>query len=86
MLSLQHADHELLSGIVCRNFGHLRIRDFGCKAAWCRKCFRQHPKDIFPVLDLKDLDSLLVDDNCMGVEDEGRFKVARIRDHLINPF
>ena len=73
-------------GLVCVNFGHSRDSNFHCKGAWCGKCYKQHPKDFFPVLDLKDLDGSLVDDNFLTPDDEDRFRVAQNGNHLITPF
>lgn len=58
-----------------------------CRNGWhASSCYKQHSKDHFPVLRLKDLDESLVEDSKMEDEDPHRFKEARDRDHLMVPF
>ena len=57
-----------------------------CYGAWCVLCFRQHPKDKFPVLRVQDLENSLVDEEYLIEDDLTRFMTARDGDHLMTPF
>mmetsp|Transcript_22807 Transcript_22807/g.34546 ORF Transcript_22807/g.34546 Transcript_22807/m.34546 type:complete len:159 (+) Transcript_22807:661-1137(+) len=57
-----------------------------CFNGWHAGCYRQFSKDKFPVLAIKDLDDLLVDDDKLEVEDLNRFQEARDGDHLMVTF
>ena len=75
-----------LSGITCGNFGVRSNGGIVCHGAWCAMCFRQHPKDKFPVLKVQDLDNSLVDEEYLIEDDLTRFMMARDGDHLMTPF
>jgi hypothetical protein len=57
-----------------------------CEGAWHGACFKQHLKDKFPVLGVRDLDDALVNEELLEDEDPLRFKEAREGDHLLCPF
>jgi hypothetical protein len=76
-----------LGGIICANFGLVRGRGLDrCVGAWHAACFRQHEKDVFPVLGVQDVDAALVDESLLEDEDPMRFREAREGDHLLCPF
>ena len=56
-----------------------------CYGAWHATCFYQHPKDMFPVLAVKDLENSLVDEEYLIEDDMTRFMVARDGDHVMTP-
>ena len=53
---------------------------------WHGKCYKQGPKDDFPVLNQDVEAEDLVSDDKMEEEDPGRFKEGRDGDHLMTPF
>jgi hypothetical protein len=72
---------EPLGGVICANFGWQGGQGMAtCEGAWHGACFKQHLKDKFPVLGVKDLDDALVNEELLE-EDE-----ARDGDHLVCPF
>lgn len=77
-----------LDGVICANFGIQRgvKLNWACAGAWHGKCYRQGPKDDFPVLNQDVEAEDLVLDEKMEEEDPGRFKEARDGDHLMTPF
>ena len=75
-------------GVVCANYGHTRDTSQVCRGAWHAKCYHQHEKDNFPVLEAGDLDDALMDSEGHGeLEDDPlRFKEARDGNHYLCPF
>jgi hypothetical protein len=78
---------EALGGVICANFGWERCLGRGrCEGAWHGACYRQHEKDKFPVLGMKDLDDALLDEGLLEEDDPLRFQEAREVDHLLCHF
>jgi hypothetical protein len=77
-----------LGGVVCAIFGFKRgVRpNWECKGAWHGSCYKQGPKDDFPVLNQDVEAEDLISDDKMEDEDPGRFREGREADHLITPF
>jgi len=49
-------------------------------------CYVQHERNVFPVLESKDLDDALLDEQFDNHKDKNRFKVAQDGDHFMTPF
>jgi hypothetical protein len=74
------------SGVVCANFGKPRKTGIVCMGMWHAKCYRQDPKDPFPVLHANDLDDAVLRSEQLESDDPDRFRKARDGDHLMCPF
>jgi hypothetical protein len=57
-----------------------------CRGAWHGLCYKQDPRDRFPVLQACDLEESLLGPDELEEDDPNRFKAARDGDHLMCPF
>ena len=64
------------SGVACAIFGKPRKTGMVCLGMWHAKCYRQDPKDPFPVLHASDLDNTVLGSEQLEVDDPARFHRA----------